>query len=57
MGYNSWGNGSAMRVAPVAYAFDRVNDVMVDAVRERLPVAFIEVIDAFGLAFPLAAVR
>jgi len=26
--YNSWGNGSAMRVSPVAYAFDSLDDVL-----------------------------
>ena len=26
--YNSWGNGSAMRVAPVAWAFDQLDDVL-----------------------------
>ena len=31
--YNSWGNGSAMRVAPVAYAFDRLSDVLAEATR------------------------
>ena len=100
--YNSWGNGSAMRVAPVGFAFGNVDDVLreaersatvthnhaegikgaqatalavfmarsgaskdeiredlvrrlVAAVRERLPPRFIEVIDAFRLAFPLDA--
>jgi ADP-ribosylglycohydrolase len=31
--YNSWGNGSAMRVAPVGLAFDRVDDVLREAER------------------------
>jgi ADP-ribosylglycohydrolase len=31
--YNSWGNGSAMRVAPVGFAFDRVDDVLHEAER------------------------
>lgn len=26
--YNSWGNGSAMRVSPVAYAFDKETDIL-----------------------------
>src|SRR5262249_24819208 len=26
--YNSWGNGSAMRVSPVGYAFDTMDDVL-----------------------------
>ena len=26
--YDSWGNGSAMRTSPVAYAFDTIDDVM-----------------------------
>ncbi len=26
--YNSWGNGSAMRVAPVGFAFDTLDDVL-----------------------------
>ena len=29
--YNSWGNGSAMRVAPVGFAFDNVEDVLHEA--------------------------
>jgi ADP-ribosylglycohydrolase len=29
--YNSWGNGSAMRVSPVAYAFDTIEGVLVEA--------------------------
>jgi len=31
--YNSWGNGSAMRVAPVGFAFDNVDDVLREAER------------------------
>jgi len=31
--YNSWGNGSAMRVAPVGHAFDLLDDVLVHAAR------------------------
>jgi ADP-ribosylglycohydrolase len=31
--YNSWGNGSAMRVTPVALAFDRLEDVLAEAER------------------------
>jgi ADP-ribosylglycohydrolase len=31
--YNSWGNGSAMRVSPVAYAFDDVEAVLHEARR------------------------
>ena len=31
--YNSWGNGSAMRVAPVGFAFDNVEDVLREAER------------------------
>jgi len=29
--YNSWGNGSAMRVSPVGFAFDRVEEVLTEA--------------------------
>jgi len=29
--YNSWGNGSAMRTSPVAYAFDTIEEVMEQA--------------------------
>ncbi len=29
--YNSWGNGSAMRVSPVGFAFDSVEDVLHEA--------------------------
>jgi ADP-ribosylglycohydrolase len=31
--YNSWGNGSAMRVSPVAYAFDTLDEVLKEAER------------------------
>lgn len=31
--YNSWGNGSAMRVSPVAWAFESLDDVLVEAKR------------------------
>ena len=31
--YNSWGNGSAMRVSPVAYAWNSVEDVLREAER------------------------
>jgi len=31
--YDSWGNGSAMRVAPVGHAFDSLDDVLVHAAR------------------------
>ncbi len=31
--YNSWGNGSAMRVAPVGWAFDSVDAVLAEAAR------------------------
>ena len=31
--YNSWGNGSAMRVSPVAYAFESVDEVLAEAKR------------------------
>lgn len=31
--YNSWGNGSAMRVSPVGFAFDSVDDVLREAGR------------------------
>jgi ADP-ribosylglycohydrolase len=29
--YNSWGNGSAMRVSPVGYAFDTIGSVLDEA--------------------------
>jgi ADP-ribosylglycohydrolase len=29
--YNSWGNGSAMRVSPVGFAFDSTEDVLLEA--------------------------
>ena len=32
-GYNSWGNGSAMRVSPVGYAFNSAEDVLLEAKR------------------------
>lgn len=31
--YNSWGNGSAMRVSPVAYAYGTVDEVLAEAER------------------------
>lgn len=31
--YNSWGNGSAMRVSPVGYSFDSIESVIVEAER------------------------
>lgn len=31
--YNSWGNGSAMRVSPVAWAFDTLDEVLREAKR------------------------
>ena len=31
--YNSWGNGSAMRVRPVGFAFDTIDEVMAEAER------------------------
>lgn len=31
--YNSWGNGSAMRVSPVGFAFDSVDEVLTEAKR------------------------
>lgn len=31
--YNSWGNGSAMRVSPVGFAFDTLQDVLDEALR------------------------
>ena len=31
--YHSWGNGSAMRVAPVGFAFNNVEDVLLEAAR------------------------
>ncbi|MDB5353099.1 MAG: hypothetical protein JWN86_4346 [Planctomycetota bacterium] len=31
--YNSWGNGSAMRVSPVGYAFETIDEVLTEAQR------------------------
>jgi ADP-ribosylglycohydrolase len=31
--YNSWGNGAAMRVSPVGFAFDSIADVLLEAKR------------------------
>jgi len=31
--YNSWGNGSAMRVSPVGFAFDTAEDVLTEAAK------------------------
>ena len=35
--YNSWGNGSAMRVSPVAYAFATLEEVLAEAKRSAEP--------------------
>lgn len=35
--YNSYGNGSAMRVSPVAWAFDNLDDVLAEAEKTALP--------------------
>ena len=35
--YNSWGNGSAMRVSAIAYAFDELSEVLEEAKRTALP--------------------
>jgi ADP-ribosylglycohydrolase len=35
--YNSWGNGSAMRVAPVGLAFDTVDDILREAEKSAAP--------------------
>ncbi|MEE4195652.1 MAG: ADP-ribosylglycohydrolase family protein [Anaerolineae bacterium] len=37
MPYNSFGNGSAMRVSPVGFAFDTVEDVLREAEKTALP--------------------
>jgi ADP-ribosylglycohydrolase len=31
--YNSWGNGAAMRVSPVGFALDPVDEVLAEAAR------------------------
>lgn len=35
--YNSYGNGSAMRVSPVAWAFDSLSEVLTEAKKTALP--------------------
>jgi ADP-ribosylglycohydrolase len=35
--YNSYGNGSAMRVSPVAFAFNTIDDILREAKRSALP--------------------
>ena len=35
--YGSWGNGSAMRVSPVGFAFDSVEDVLEEAAKTAAP--------------------
>jgi len=35
--YNSWGNGSAMRVSPVGFAFSSLEEVLFEARRSALP--------------------
>ncbi|BBC22862.1 ADP-ribosylglycohydrolase family protein [Pseudanabaena sp. ABRG5-3] len=32
-GYNSWGNGAAMRVSPIAWAYEQIEDVLKEAER------------------------
>ena len=34
--YNSWGNGSAMRVSPVGFAFDTIDEVLTQAKRSAV---------------------
>lgn len=34
--YNSWGNGSAMRVAPVGWAFDSIDAVLAEAAKSAM---------------------
>ncbi len=34
--YNSWGNGSAMRVSPVGFAFDTIETVLAEAARTAM---------------------
>lgn len=34
--YGSWGNGSAMRVSPVGFAFDTLDDVLAEAARSAM---------------------
>ncbi len=34
--YNSWGNGSAMRISPVGFAFDTVGEVLEEAKRSAV---------------------
>jgi len=34
--YNSWGNGSAMRVSPVGFAFESEDEVLKEA-KKKLP--------------------
>ena len=34
--YDSWGNGSAMRVSPVGWAFDNLEDVLKEAKKSAL---------------------
>jgi len=34
--YNSWGNGSAMRVSPVGFAFNTVDEVLAEAMRSAV---------------------
>ena len=35
--YNSWGNGSAMRVSPIAYAYEKLSEVLKEAERSAIP--------------------
>ncbi len=65
--YNSWGNGSAMRVSPIggdsdtiacmtgsiAEAFYKeIPEEMVNNAKARLPDSFIEIIELFGKKYP-----
>lgn len=35
--YNSWGNGSAMRVSPIAFAFETLEEVIAEAEKSAFP--------------------
>ena len=43
--YNSWGNGSAMRVSPVGWAFDTLEKTL--KVAKRIPDEFIDIMQQF----------
>ncbi len=63
--YNSWGNGSAMRVSPVGFAFNTEEEVLTEAGKKRklyghgsagnLDMILIEPLTGYALRIPLTS--